>query len=44
MYHAVVRRKVRSVFARLGEGDYRPMIDSLADLVENRATQLLIEA
>lgn len=30
MYHWLVERKLRSVFARLGEGEYRPMLDSLA--------------
>ena len=30
MYHAIVERKLRHVFRRLGEGDYWPMIDSLA--------------
>lgn len=30
MYRYLVERKLRTVFARLGEGDYRPMIDSLA--------------
>ena len=30
MYHAIVERKVRHVFARLGVGDFHPMVDSLA--------------
>jgi ketosteroid isomerase-like protein len=30
MYHAIVERKLRSVFARLGAGDFRPMVDTLA--------------
>ena len=30
MYHAIVEHKLRSVFARLGQGDFWPMIDSLA--------------
>jgi ketosteroid isomerase-like protein len=30
MYHAIVERKVRHVFARLGHGDFQPMLDSLA--------------
>jgi len=30
MYHFIVRRQLRSVFAQLGRGDYWPMIDSLA--------------
>jgi ketosteroid isomerase-like protein len=31
MYHFLVERKLRSVFRRLGEGDFWPMIDSLAE-------------
>jgi ketosteroid isomerase-like protein len=30
MYHAIVERKLRRVFARLGAGDFQPMLDSLA--------------
>jgi ketosteroid isomerase-like protein len=30
MYHAIVERKLRHVFARLGAGDFAPMLDSLA--------------
>lgn len=30
MYHAIVERRIRSVFARLGAGDFQPMLDSLA--------------
>jgi ketosteroid isomerase-like protein len=30
MYRYLVERKLRAVFARLGEGDFWPMIDSLA--------------
>jgi ketosteroid isomerase-like protein len=30
MYHWIVERKLRTVFARLGQGDFRPMLDSLA--------------
>jgi ketosteroid isomerase-like protein len=30
MYHAIVERKLRRVFARLGAGDFQPMVDSLA--------------
>jgi ketosteroid isomerase-like protein len=30
MYHAIVERRLRTVFARLGAGDFRPMVDSLA--------------
>ena len=30
MYHWIVERKVRRVFARLGQGDFWPMVDSLA--------------
>jgi ketosteroid isomerase-like protein len=30
MYHRIVERKLRRVFARLGEGDFWPMVDSLA--------------
>lgn len=29
MYHAVVRRKVRAIFASITDGDYRPMLDGL---------------
>jgi ketosteroid isomerase-like protein len=31
MYHYLVERKLRTVFSRLGQGDFRPMLDSLAD-------------
>jgi ketosteroid isomerase-like protein len=31
MYHAIVERKLRHVFARLGAGDFEPMLDSLAE-------------
>src|SRR5437763_2954069 len=30
MFHAIVRRRVRHVFARLSAGDFQPMVDSLA--------------
>jgi ketosteroid isomerase-like protein len=30
MYHAIVERKLRTVFAALGRGDFWPMIESLA--------------
>ena len=30
MYHWIVERKLRKVFARLGQGDFWPMLDSLA--------------
>lgn len=30
MYHAIVERRIRHVFARLGAGDFQPMLDSLA--------------
>ncbi|MDB5860070.1 MAG: ketosteroid isomerase-like protein [Ramlibacter sp.] len=30
MYHAIVERKVRHVFARLSAGDFQPMLDTLA--------------
>jgi ketosteroid isomerase-like protein len=30
MYHAIVERRIRQVFARLGQGDFEPMLDSLA--------------
>ena len=30
MYHFLVERRLRSVFRRLGEGDYWPMIEALA--------------
>ena len=30
MYRSIVARKLRHVFARLGEGDFQPMLDSLA--------------
>ena len=30
MYHAIVERKVRRVFARISAGDFQPMLDSLA--------------
>jgi ketosteroid isomerase-like protein len=30
MYHYLVERKLRAVFRRLGEGDFWPMIDTLA--------------
>lgn len=31
MYKAIVRSKVRGVFAHINESDYRPMVDGLAD-------------
>jgi ketosteroid isomerase-like protein len=31
MYHALVERRVRRVFARLSAGDTKPMLDSLAE-------------
>ena len=31
MYHYLVERRLRTVFHRLGQGDYWPMLDSLAN-------------
>lgn len=36
MYHAIVERKLRNVFAALGRGDAWPMIDSLDEGFEYR--------
>ena len=36
MYHALVRRQLRGVFAGLNKGQYAPTVDAMADRFEHR--------